>query len=85
MDQETLLSLDLAQVSILSPELLKIHVIHGLASEVAAVTSKAEAFPKPSLTALQVDIPTTSATSTIPGPGVGEESKKIGLEAAVAA
>jgi hypothetical protein len=51
-DQETLLSLDLAQVSILSLELLKIHVIPGLASDITAMTSKVEAFPKASSTAL---------------------------------
>jgi hypothetical protein len=63
----------LAQVSILSLELLKIHVIHGLACEVTVVTYKAEA------------LPTASAMSTVPGPGVGEESKKTNLEAVVAA
>jgi hypothetical protein len=84
-DQETLLSPDEAQVSILSLELLKIHVIHGLASEVTIVTYKVEAFPKASPVALQVVVPTTSVTSTIPGPGVGEESKKTDLEAAVVA
>jgi hypothetical protein len=84
-DQETLLSLDVAQVSILSLELLKIHVIHGLASEVTIVTYKVDAFPKASPAALQVVVPTTSVTSTIPRPGVGEESKKTDLEAAVVA
>jgi hypothetical protein len=42
----------LAQVSILSLELLKIHVIPGLASDITAMTSKVEAFPKASSTAL---------------------------------
>jgi hypothetical protein len=46
IDQLTLLNLVLTQVSILSLELLKIHVIPvELESEVADVTSKAEAFP----------------------------------------
>jgi hypothetical protein len=78
-DQEILLSLDLAQFSILNIELLKIHIISRLVSEVATVTSKAEAFPKASPAALQVDVPTASAASTIPGPAVGEESKKTDL------
>jgi hypothetical protein len=51
-DQTTLLSLDLSRVSILNLELLKIHVIPRLVSEVAAMTSKAEAFPKASPAAL---------------------------------
>jgi hypothetical protein len=84
-DQETLLSLDLAQVSILSLELLKIHVIPGLASDITAMTSKVEAFPKASSTALQVDVPTASAVSTIPGLAMVEESKKTDLEMVVVA
>jgi tRNA pseudouridine-54 N-methylase len=84
-DQETLLSLDLAQVSILSLELLKIHVIPGLASDITAMTSKVEAFPKASSTALQVDVPMASAASTIPGLTMVEESKKTDLEMVVAA
>jgi hypothetical protein len=65
--------------------LLKIHVILGLTSEVIAVTSKAEAFTKASSATLQVDVPTASAASTVPGPGVGDESKKTDLEATMAA
>jgi hypothetical protein len=84
-DQESLLSLDLTQVYILTLELLKIHVTPRLASEVALVTSKAEALPKASLAALQVDVPMASETSTMSGPGVGEESKKTDLEMAVVA
>jgi hypothetical protein len=84
-DQESLLSLDLTQVYILTLELLKIHVTPRLASEVALVTSKAEALPKASLAALQVDVPMASETSTMSGPGVGEESKKTDLEMVVVA
>jgi hypothetical protein len=66
--------------------LLKIHVIPTtLTSDLTVASSKAEAFPKASPTALKVAVPTTSVVSTILGPGVGEESKKIGVEAMVVA
>jgi hypothetical protein len=74
-DQESLLSLDLTQVYILTLELLNIHVIPRMVSEVVVVTSKAEAFPKASPAALQVDVPMASMTSTVSGLGVGEELK----------
>jgi hypothetical protein len=64
--------------------LLKILVILGLASEVIAVTSKVEAFPKVSLAALQVDVPMASATSTVLGLAMGEETKMTDMEVAVA-
>jgi hypothetical protein len=74
-DQEILPSLDLAQFSILNLELLKIHVISGLASEVTVVTG-AEAFPKASPAALQVDVSTASIASTVPGLAVWGRSRR---------
>jgi hypothetical protein len=68
---ETLPTVDLAQVSIPSLELLKIHFIPVLMSEVAAMTSKVEAFPKASSATILVDVSMASVASTVLGRCVG--------------
>jgi hypothetical protein len=64
----------------LNLQLLKIHVISGLASqEVAVVASQAKAFPTTSVASIVVAsqaeaFPTTSVASNVLSPAMGEES-----------
>jgi hypothetical protein len=59
----------------LNLQLLKIHVISGLASqEVAVVASQAKAFPTTSVASQAEAFPTTSVASNVLSPAMGEES-----------
>jgi hypothetical protein len=63
----------------LNLQLLKIHVIPGLASQEVAVVASAEAFPTTSVASIVVAsqaeaFPTTSVASNVLSPAMGEES-----------
>jgi hypothetical protein len=75
----------LTKNSIISLQLLEIHVIPELARvEVTVVASAAKAFPTASL-ALQLEVPTALATSCVSGSPTMVESYKMYLEVAAAA